>query len=397
MNGLRAALAALVPAAALLVAGCSPAAPPAPDEVPHGFVAGAEETAEAQSRLVTADHLTGAVRVLDLVTGEISEVAHLDAVERIATDGRFAYVATADGAVHVVDSGAWTVDHGDHVHHYRAPVKDVGRLPGPAAELVAVHSDPTTTAVSFADGTVHLLDRARLDAGEIVPVGRVAGAGRPVHAVPYRERVLVPLTDSVEVRDRQGGRVAGIEPPCPQPSGSATTRRGVVFGCADGALLVAEREKVLAGEKIPYPGAVPAERQARAFGHRPGSSTLAAPAGTDGIWSLDVSRRAWTLLPVGPVVASCAVGEGGPVLVLTGDGVLRAIDPAGNETAQAALLGGPPAAGDPAPVIHVDPARAYVNDPARGLIYEIDHGDGLRVARTFTVPGRAGHFVETGR
>jgi hypothetical protein len=108
-------------AAVVLLAGCAAEEPPPP--VPHGYVAGAEETAEAQSRLVLADE-SGAVRVLDLITEEVTELEPVDGVEAIRGDGRYAYLTTGDG-VHVVDSGGWTVDHGDHVHYYRAEPRTV--------------------------------------------------------------------------------------------------------------------------------------------------------------------------------------------------------------------------------------------------------------------------------
>jgi hypothetical protein len=69
--------------------------------------------------------------------------------------GRFGYVVGA-GAVHVVDSGAWMVDHGDHVHYYRAAIRAVGPVPGPPP--TSVFSDPVVTAVAHDDGTVTLLD-----------------------------------------------------------------------------------------------------------------------------------------------------------------------------------------------------------------------------------------------
>ena len=378
--------------AALAAAGCgAPEEPPAV-EPPHGYVEGAEETAEAQSRLVVADAATGDVRVLDLITEEVVAVAHVAGVTGIATDGRHAYVTAADGAVHVVDSGAWTVDHGDHVHHYRAPIRAVGAVAGVGGP-VTVHSDTAVAAVSSADGTVRLLDRTRLDAGAVTETATITG---PV-AVPYAEHVLVSA-GGVEVRTRQGAPVGRIDVPCEGLEGSAVTRRGVVFGCADGALLVTEDDGAFRGEKIPYPSPVDEGNRAREFHHRPGSAALAARAGESGVWSLDVSRRSWTHLPVGPVVAVTTAGDTGPLLTLTADGVLHAHDPgSGRETARAALLTAPVAGDGPTPAIHVDPSRAYVNDPTSGVIHEIDYADNLRVARTFDVGSRASHIVETGR
>jgi hypothetical protein len=75
--------------------------------------------------------------------------------------------------------------------------------------------------------------------------------------------------------------------------------------------------------------------------------------------------------------------------------VLHALDPAsGQELARNPLLAAPVG---PGATIEVDTSRAYVNDPATGVIHEIDYGDGLRVARTFDLGGAATHMVETGR
>ena len=393
---LRAACALVLGAA---VAACGTAQESAPEEAPHGYVEGAEEAAEAQSRLVVADG-AGVVRVLDLITEEVVEAARADGVAGVSGDGRHAYLSTSGGAVRIVDSGAWTVDHGDHAHHYRAQVRDVGSVPGP--EPVAVHADQAVSAVARADGTVQLLDRARLDEGAVAELATISRSPHRGPAVPHGGHVLVSVAEpgrqlgsGVAVHTREGAPVTTIDVPCPQLEGAASTRRGVVFGCADGALLVSEADGAFHGEKIAYPRPVPATERARAFHHRPGSDTLAAPAGDTGVWSLDVGDRSWTHLPTGPVVAVNTAGAGSALLTLTADGVLHSHDPAtGRETATTALLTAPV---DPAAVILVDTTRAYVNDPAASAIHEIDYNDGLRIARTFELPGGARHVVETGR
>ncbi|MEU6644507.1 hypothetical protein ABZ863_18400 [Saccharomonospora sp. NPDC046836] len=357
-------------------------------DVPHGYVEGAEETAEAQSRLVLADAATGAVRVLDLLTEEVTRLDDIAAVERVSTDGRFAYLA-AGGTTHVVDGGAWMVDHGDHVHYYRAEIRSTGTLAGHA---VAAHTDAAITAVTLANGTTTVLDRSTVEDG-----GTRLGPALDGVAVPFEQRLLVASGDGVAIHDRDGAPLATISEPCPAADGTAVTRRGVVFGCTDGALLVREDDGELVGEKIRYPWPVTEPERAREFTHRPGSATPAAPAGERGVWSLDVAAHAWTLLETGPVVAVNAVGEGGPLLVLTPDGVLHAHDPAtGERTASRPLLDEPVPSGI-APVIQVDTSRAYVNDPAARRVYEIDYNDDLRVARIFELDITPSHIVETGR
>lgn len=376
-------------AAAVPLAGCgSGADTPAVEPTPHGYVAGAEEASDAQSRLILGDKDSGAIRVLDLITEETTEAGRVDGLTGIVTDGRFAY-ASAGGSVRIVDGGAWTVDHGDHVHYYRAPVREVGSLAGGRA--AAAHSDTAVVALAVDGGTV-LLDRPALDGGTVTERDRISAG----IAVPYGEHLLV-AGERVAVRTRDGAPVTTVAESCPSPRGQAVTRRGVVFGCADGALMVTRQDGVFTGAKIPYPHQVSESDRAVEFTHRPGSTTLTAPAGQHGLWSLDVRKKAWTLAPIGPVRAVNTAGEGSPLLALTRDGVLHGIDPeTGAEKQRIPLLADPLADDAAAPVIVVDTNRAYVSDARARRVYEVDYNDNLRVARTFTLDIAPTYLVETG-
>ncbi|WP_409496370.1 hypothetical protein [Amycolatopsis sp. cmx-11-12] len=388
--------------AALTLAACGAEQPKeVTAEVPHGYVEGAEETAEAQSRLIVADTDTGAVRVVDLITEEVHDAGRVDGVRSVTGDGRFGYLTARDGTTRVIDSGSWMVDHGDHVHYYRAKVRDVGVAPG--KQPLAAYSDPAVSALSYSDGTATLLDRAALDKGSMSELGKIAREPHAGVAIPFGGHIIAtvadpgkPLARGVRVHDRQGKAVADIDQSCPELQGQAVTRRGVVFGCADGALLVTEKDGAFTGVKIPYPRSVTARERATAFFHRPGASTLAARAGESAVWSLDVARRGWQHVETGPVAAVNAVGEGGPLLVLSRDGKLRSFDGTGKEQAAIPLLP-PEAAAADVPTIQVDTTRAYVNNPLSAEVYEIDYNDNLRRARTLKVGGKAGHIVETGR
>ncbi len=356
--------------AAFPLAACA-AEPAPPAEPPHGYVEGAEETAEAQPRLVIADR-NGAVHVLDLITEQTTELAPAPGVQRVATDGRFAYLSSG-GTVHVVDSGSWMVDHGDHVHYYRTAPTAAGTRPG--GPVVAAHAVSAVTAL-VSEG------RTTLTAG-----GETAGA-----AVPLGERLVV-ADGTLEVRGRDGATESVLEPACADPRGTALTRRGAVFGCAGGAVLVSEKD--FTATKIPYPADVPPEERAVEFSHRPGSTTLTARAGDRGVWVLDVTAKTWRRFDTGPVVAVNAVGSGGAVLTLTADGVLHALNPeTGAETARRPLISGPV---DPDATIQVDTSRAYVNDAAARVVHEIDYADNLRIARTLPVGIAPALLVETGR
>ncbi|MEV5829549.1 hypothetical protein AB0L25_28695 [Spirillospora sp. NPDC052242] len=363
------------------------------EPTPHGYVEGAEETAEAQWRLVLTEAGGGRIHTLDPATGETAPAGEAAGVTAARTDGRFAYLSTPNG-LRVFDGGTWTVDHGDHVHYYRADARTVGDADVP--ETSGVSGDLAVTALA-GGGEVRVLDRKALDSGKLAELARVPGRAAVAHA---EHLVVASAAGEVTVHRRDGRRVSRLPEACPEPAGQATTRRGAVLGCADGALLVTGEDGTFQAAKIAYPGTVPRDERAADFRHRPGSDVLAARAGDEGAWVLDVRARAWHRVGDGPAVAVNAVGEDSPVLLLGEDGALRSYDPAtGEELARTDLLddmGGADGADGAAPVIEVDTARAYVNDPAAKTVHEIDYNDELRVARTFDLPFSPAHMVETG-
>ncbi|MGV9964360.1 hypothetical protein ACWDU3_10590 [Streptomyces olivaceus] len=394
---------------ALLATGCADGADgdgarsaATPSATPHGYVEGAKEAAEQQSRLLLGDPSNGASRVLDLVSGEVSETAKTPGASRLGTDGRFGFFHT-DGGTHVLDSGAWMVDHGDHVHYYRAAIRDVGDLPsGGAAEI---RSDATVTALTDRNGRTGLYDRTRLEKGKVEQVRALPGKHTGA-VVPHEEHLIALTGDEdrakVTVYDRRGKAVASPDAECERPRGDAVTRRGVVLGCADGALLVDGDDGRFTAERIPYGEDVPEPEQAPAFRHRAGSDTLTAPVGDRAVWVLDVGERSWTRVGTGPVLAANTAGEGSPLLVLETDGALHGYDVATGEEisrTKPLLTGADRTASEDAtgPAIEVDRSRAYVNDPAGKRVYEIDYNDSLRVARTFDLDIEPGLMAETGR
>ncbi|MFJ7996500.1 hypothetical protein ACIQ7D_04950 [Streptomyces sp. NPDC096310] len=402
----RAAAALLLPA--LLATSCTgerdngprPAARSS-SATPHGYVDGAHEAAEQQSRLLLNDPDSGNTRVLDLVSGTVRGTEPVAGAVRLETDGRFGYLHTAE-STHVLDSGAWMVDHGDHVHYYRAAIRDIGDLP--VGRTARVRGDIAVTALTDEAGRVVLHDRSELEKGSITSPRTLPGTYTgPV--VPYAGHLVAFTgkggTARPAVLDRKGRRVASPEAECQDPRGDAVTRRAVVVGCADGALLVRERNGTFTAEKIPYGDDIPEEQRATALRQRPGSDTLTAPAGQDAVWILDVTERTWTRVSTGPVVAANTAGEGSPLLVLETDGALHGYDIATGEhiARTQRLLTGHQRVGAEAitPVIEVDRSRAYVNDRDGKRVFEIDYNDGLRVARSFDLDIEPALMAETGR
>ncbi|MGY1814559.1 hypothetical protein [Blastococcus sp. SYSU D00820] len=387
-------------AGSLLLTACAAsdagADPAATTTEAHGYVAGAAELGEPQLQLAYLDD-GGAVHTLDLLTGEPAALGSVGGVAAVATDGRFLFAASEPaGELTVVDTGTWTVDHGDHVHYYRAPARVVGALDW-SGEVRAASSETVTTLFSPATGTGVVLDRAALGQGRVEELARVTGEPHDGALVPLGNRLVATTAASVVALDADGEPLAGAEVPCADPRGGHPTRVGVVVSCADGAVLATGDDDGIGFERIPYPEPVAAEDRATVLANRPGRPAVAAPAGQRGVWVLDSRARTWQLVPTGtPWVHAVAadddedrvvgVDAAGRVVVLTpGDGATVATEP---------LL----------PVdrleevdLQVDADRAYVNDPAGNRLLEIDYADGARVARTFLTEVAPAHLAETGR
>ncbi|MGW9351485.1 ABC transporter [Nocardiopsis flavescens] len=384
--------------AAALLAGCAAGPreePPAPaEETPHGYVEGAEEAAEPQSRLVLAD-AEGAVEVLDLITEETTALDPVGPVDGITGDGRFAYLYSSDErTTSVVDSGTWTVDHGDHFHYYRARIRALGAVEGVAAPEAA--ADTALTALADGNGSAALLERPAQEDGGLTPVDLPAGAAAPAVAVPYGGALVTASDDGVHVHDRSGEPLASPDAACADPAGAAVTRRGLVIGCTGGALLVTEDDGEFTAQELPHPDGLPAGAHVDDFHHRPGAAALAALPAPGTVLVLDLAEQRWHHWDLPGAVAVSAVGEGASVLALTDDGSLHALDPeTGEELARTDLL--EEVDTEHPPVLQVDTSRAYVNDAHGGLVHEIDYNDDLRVARTFETGVAPVHMVETGR
>ena len=383
----------LVVTGALALAACAgpdDTEPTDPGRGSYSDVEGAQEESEAQHRLVLADSSDGSVAVLDLLSEETEVVDGIDAVQGIRTDGRFAYLRSPTGTDRVLDSGVWTWDHGDHNHYYRASSRLLD-ADAPTGEASGAFNQPTV--VLDGSGTATVLDRSALEGGEVEELATLQDVEGVALAVGDEVLTGSRDGDGLEVRTLDGD-VREVDVTCSDPDVSARTRAGLVVGCAEGAALVDPEEWT--AELIAYPeGTQPAER-ATGLEHRPGSTVLAALRGDAGVWALDVRAGTWTPIDAPGAVAAAAAGEDLPLLVLDDAGRLASYDAATGEPVAETDLVERLDPDQPAPVIAVDPARAYVNDAAAGIVHEIDYNDDLRVARTLEVDVRPSLMVETG-
>lgn len=380
----------------LLVSACGTSgadqAAPSSSAAPHGYIAGAQEEPEPQTGLLTFKQDTGKAQLLSLLTEETVDAGAFGPIDAVQQEGRYAFISS-DDHVNVFDTGAWTVDHGDHKHYYSSEPGPVGTINVPHAGAVA--GDGAFIAVfSESEGYASIYSHKDLDAGKVVESARITASPHQGRVIPFKEHFIASLAANegsaptgVEVRDAQDKTVLANQS-CPGLSAHAKTRAGMVLACTDGALLITEDNGTFAAEKITYPANAAGIPPAASLEHRPGSNELAAPAADGGIWHLNVSKRKWTHLktPV-PVVTASAVGDGKRVLAIGVDGSLLSVNPASGEVInRSALLAPLPETLANKPHIRIDTSRAYVSDPVGSTVREIDYADGLRAARSFKVP-----------
>ncbi|MDJ0458102.1 ABC transporter [Arthrobacter sp. NQ7] len=407
--------AALAALALLLATGCTNAAPPQSPPAPagsaspegsHGDRPGLAEAAEPPLHLVAID-AAGQAAMLDLLSGTTSQPARVQPPDGVTTDGRYVFAANSAG-VDIFDSGAWTWDHVDHFHYYRAAPRPVGTLAGDGTPTIAggMLSTAGTTGVFFpASGTAILLDNAELSDGRITEALRLSVEPHAGIIAPLGDGALVTEAGNggtaarVRAVDASGKQLATAE--CPAAAGTITTRAGLVIGCADGAVVATADGHTPVLHHVPYPEGAAAP--ATSFNGRKGRPTVAGTGSDAGVWLLNTRRHTWEWLPTSaPVLAAATADDAaGHVVVVAGDGTVQVYDAANKERVARTepLLAATLASPDLADHIHltVDAQRAYVNAPAEGVVHEIDYADGARVARTLSMPTTPVHLVETGR
>jgi hypothetical protein len=344
---------------------------PAGDVVDGG---GAAEVAEPARALVVADE-RGGLTLLDLATEDRSVIAEPGdrRISDLEGSGRFLFVVR-DGAVGIVDSGRWTMPHGDHSHYFRGEPRALGTVDGDGQALIGAGAD--ATVIRF-DGEVAVVDHEALGEGTVDPArSALDGDGAAIAVAGH----LVTATDA-------GIEIAGAPAaPCVAASDVDLTRVGVVFACADGAVLVTrEVDGTASSESIPYPA--DAGAPALALSGRTDRPDLAGVSADGGAWLLDVRERTWTLLPSDvPLVDAAAIGDDASrTAAIAADGTVRILAADGAELARTEPLLAD-ALADAAPServqLLVDGDHAYVSDPVGGSVHEIDLDD-ARVTRIF--------------
>ncbi|GLY15434.1 lipoprotein [Kineosporia sp. NBRC 101677] len=390
----------------LALAACSNETPPTPTPTPessegHGTVAGAAEVAEPQLHLVAVD-AEGKSAMLDLLNGTETPLDTVGAAETVTTEGRYVFAADESG-ISIIDSGVWTWDHVDHFHYYRAEPRTIGKLSGQGVATVSTGplSTAGTTGVFFPDsGEAVLLDNKALSEGKISKSLRLKTTPHAGLIAPLPAGALVSEEATrLNLIDLEGKKLDSVD--CENPSGTITTRVGLVVGCADGAVLATTEGENTELQHIPYPSGAAAP--ATSFEARKGRPTVAGIGDGKGIWLLDTRESSWQWLKTTtPVVAAAAVDDADQHVVAVGeDGTVQVYDAesgkqlAVTEPLLAKTLADPALSGSVR--VTVDGQRAYVNAAAGGVVHEIDYADSARVARSLELPAQPVHLVEVGR
>lgn len=377
---------------------------------PHGYVEGAEEAKEPQLRLAVSrdDNLT----LVDLLTGET--VTELDAPALHGADKRYLFTTDDDGTT-VIDSGVWTVDHGDHFHYYRSDPAAVGTVSGEKPGH-AVSADSRVSLFFDGDGAVKTYDRSALENAAKSGAGTMPDAATEFEvgahhgvAVPFEDHVvstLAPddadeLPDTLGAFDESGERTELTgETSCPDIHGAVGIRDTALFACADGVLAVtAGDDGALTGELVAYPG----EADGRAWSLTAGRSLAAAAFENGGLGLLDPAKGTWTATATDAPVTSVAVAPDNKVVfALDEEGTGYAVDPATGQVTTQKKLVGPGSTGDdseegaPAPSLALSSERGYVSDPGAGKVTEFDIRDGLRETRSFDLGGHPSAIAVVG-
>lgn len=363
------------------------------EETPQG----AAEHDDAQPRLLVADTASGAVEILDLATGETVATLDLGAPASLAPSesGRFVYAGQYDhGAVKLLDAGSWVVDHGDHVHYYTSDPAVTASVGGPQPAHLVSHDD---VGAFFFDGRgeVALIDEEALARGQVWLLPSLT-TGKPHHgvAVPFAGHYAVTLP----ARNAEAGALPGgvqimhddgdVEARfanCPELHGEAGTDDAVVFACANGLLTVSGTEGAWEARKARYPKVGGGDGRAWTLTATSDGSAVYGVVGDRGILGYRPGAETIEAFELPATVFEIAVDEeSGLLLALTVDGQLHHVDPTSGESVVSEQVVQPFEIDfeQPLPALAVASSRAYVSDPAAGVVVEVALNDDLRVART---------------
>lgn len=350
-----------------------------------------EDDHASAARLVVADAVSHTLTVLDAAKDErlatFATPGQIGNVIRSST-GRWVFAVHTDAnKLTILDSGLRRVDHGDHMDlEVGAPFVRATVYPGrkpidfwTGNGMATVHNDD--------DGTLAVIDEAKLEEG--TEVRRIKGAGSGHNnAVVLEDTVLLSLASEgrVTAYGLTDGAVRQTFEGCPGTHGWTT--RGRTFaaaGCTDGVMLFTKEGSQVTVRKVAEPAGSPENARVSTITSHRASEIMVGNFG-QGLALIrpgDAELRS-VPLPAAPVRFAFD-HDGEHVIVLTVDGKLHALDPASGETLWSIDAVAPvdtATTGAPRPSLAVGEEAAYVTDPPAGQIVKID----LALGRPFGTP-----------
>ena len=340
----------------------------------------------------------GGVLVYDAKDMKLLQDIKKDGFLRLTPAGDNRHLVVADGNSYAfLDTGAWSVPHGDHSHYYTT-TPTLSSL-----SLAADHTGHVITdngkSAAFADGTGTFevyspsdLTVNKRTASELKTQQVKLPAPHHGFAIPLPDgHYLVSVGDEknrtgAAVVDAQGKTITENKE-CPGVHGEAIAKDGVItVGCTDGALIYRDGTFT----KVNNP-----ENPYSRSGNQAGSADsqyVLADYKTDKEAKLErpekfaiidtvAKKRTVYSLPQGVSYTFRSLGRGpqGEALLLTTDGKLRIFDPAtGSELGSVQLMDAWSESEtwqDPRPALWVDGKTAYVSDPATKKLHAVNIAD----------------------
>ena len=391
----------------LLLAGCAGGTSSAGSSEPSAGASSGDSNASAsQSPIVEgkgpstrlAITYDGGVMVYDGKDMKLLQDIHKDGFLRLNDAGDNRHLIVADGSSYTfLDTGAWSVAHGDHSHYYTT---------APSLSTLSLQADHTGHVIAdngkvaaFADGTgtFDVYDPANLVSNKRTATNletKQVKLPNPHHgfAIPLpNDQYLVAVGDSktrtgAAVVDANGKTITENKE-CPGVHGEAIARDNTfTIGCTDGVLIYRDGTFTkVTNPQDPY------SRSGNQAGTADSPYVLAdyktdkdakleRPEKFAIIDTVARTREVYSL-PKGVSYTFRSMGRGpnGEALLLTTDGKLRIYDPAnGTELGSVQLMNTWTESEtwqDPRPALWVDGKTAYVTDPETKKLHAVSLSD----------------------
>lgn len=402
-------------ACALALAAC--AAPTTPSAAPAtaSTASSSQPDTPTRSEAATASPrlaftYDGGLLVVDALTLDVVADLPLAGFNRVsaAGDDRHVTVSTAGGWA-LLDTGAWSVVHGDHAHHYTQPPSLTGVVLAAETPGHVVPHDGRVALFDDGTGRVTVVEAdawaTAAETGHVAPVRELtAAAAHHGVAVPTGDEAIVLTVGDADARsgatvlDARGDAILTAKS-CPGVHGEATSGDLVLLGCEDGVLVIHGDH----AHKIDAPDAFGRTGNLRAA---PGSDVVLGdykvdPDGGLGLTTIalvDTGAERLTTVSTGTTYTFRGLGRGenGEALVLGTDGSLHVLDaPTGTQIRSIPVVTPwqvPAEWQTPHPALTVLGGMAYVTDPANRQIHAVDVVEGT-VWRSATLPHATAELV----